>query len=137
MLPLAMSTVFPSPYIYKETQHVTAEKMSGYEEVFEYADEDLTLAGVREGPLRYSDGINGVKNSVDYRAVVPGENFTRLDSEFDDDGGYLVVTRHDYQRETEAFRGLRYSEEQFATIGRQASVNHVYSSGGVNLYAVR
>lgn len=135
LLPLSLATVFPSPFMYKQTQHVTEPQMDGYATVFELNDESATLAGIRGGPWRYNDAIYGVSNRRNYRAVVPNANLSRLGSHFTG-SGYLAVTENDWLRETEAYRGLRYTEASLRSLDSQPGVNRVVSNGDLTLYQV-
>lgn len=136
LLPLSLATVFPSPFIHKQTQHVTEPQMDGYETVFDLNDESLALAGVRQGPWRFNDAIAGVGERRHHEAVVTNENLTRLGSHFTD-GGYVVLTEYDRQREVDAYRGLRYSDRAFDSVATQPGVNRVVANEDLQLYHVR
>lgn len=135
MLPLSLATAFPSPFMHKQSQHVTEEQIDGYDVVFEINNETLPLAGIREGPRRYSDAVQGSTNSRRYETVVTNENLSRLGSTFEG-GGALVVTDYDVIRETEAYQGLRYTDSGFRSLDSQSGVNQVVSNGALRLYHV-
>ena len=137
MLPLSLASAFPTPFIYKQTQHVTEPQMDGYETVFELNDESLALAGLRQGPWRYHDAIKGVTDRARYEATVSNENMTRLRSYYEDDGGYLVFTERDRQREVDAYQALRYTDDAFRSLDAQQGVNRVVSNGDLKLYHVQ
>ncbi len=135
LLPLSLASVYPSPFIYKQTQHVTEPQMDGYSAIFDVNDESLTLAGIRRGPWRYSDAIQGVNGSTRYEADVSNANLSRL-GDYYADGGYVVVTEYDRQREVTAYRELRYTDRTIQSVARQPGVNRVLSNDDVQLYHV-
>ena len=49
---------------------------------------------------------------------------------------YVLVSDSDYQREIVAYRGLRYSEQGFETLGTGDGVDRVLSNGGFRVYHV-
>lgn len=135
LLPLSLATVYPSPFIYKQTQHVTEPQMDGHATVFDLNDESLTLAGIRDGPWRFSEAIAGVSEGHRYEAEVRNENLTRLSSHFGE-GGYLIVTAYDRQREVGAYRELRYTQRALDSLDSQRGVNVVVTNEEVRLYHV-
>ncbi|MFB6159822.1 MAG: hypothetical protein ABEJ61_01440 [Haloferacaceae archaeon] len=135
MLPLVGATVYQSPYIYKANQHVTEMQVTGYEASLEYADDEVTLAGIRSSATRFSDAVHGVRGSTTYDTEIEGRTLRRLPSAYEG-GGYLVVTEADRKREVVAYRGLRYTRDQFASLDDQASVNVVFANGEVTMYQV-
>lgn len=135
MIPLSLATVYPSPFIYKQSQQVTEPRMDGYQTVFEINDESVPLGGVRGAPWRYSDAVQGVSESTRYSTSVSNENLTRLQGYYDG-GGYLAVADIDRQREVQAYQQLRYTERAFSSLDAQPGVNQVASNGAVTLYQV-
>jgi hypothetical protein len=135
LVPLSLATVYPSPFMYKQNQHVTDTEMQGYETVFDVNDETLELAGIRDGASRESDAIQGVAASRTYDATVSNANLSRLGAYYAD-GGYLVETDRDRGREVQAYRELRYSDEAFRSLARQRGVNRVVDNGALRLYHV-
>lgn len=135
MLPLSLATAFPTPFIHKQTQHVTEEQMDGYQTALELNDETLPLGGIRQAPWRYSHAIEGVSETKRYVTLVTNENVTRL-REFYDGGGYLVVTDRDWEREVVAYEELRYTDRAFRSLDTQPGVNLVESNGALRMYHV-
>lgn len=133
--PLAAVTIYQSPYIHKTNQHVTAMDVDGYEAAFATYDEDLTVAGVREGPRRFSDAIQGNRSSVEFDRALDGSELTRLGESLDG-GGYLVYTTRDRTREVAVYRELRYTDAQFDAIDEQVGVARVLANGGVTVVYV-
>ena len=136
MLALSLIAVFPSPYIYSASQHVTDEQLSGYETIFEHGDEDVQLVGIRQGPWRLHDGIVGVANSEGYRLSVPDDGLVGI-NELYDDPRYLAVSDYDRAREVTAYRELRYTERGFDSLDDQSGVSRVQANGQVDLYYVQ
>lgn len=135
LLPLSLATAFPTPFIHKQTQHVTEPQIDGYQTVFEISDQTLPLGGIRQAPWRFSDAVHGVTASRFYETTVTNENLTRLD-EYYDGGGYLIDTEYDQATEVRAYRELRYTERDFRSLDTQTNVNRVLSNGAVRLYHV-
>jgi hypothetical protein len=137
LLPIALLTVFPSPFIHMPSQHVTETQMTGYETAFASHNESLQLAGIRGGPERYSNGIRGVEGTVKgaYVRGITSENVSRL-TETERAPRYLVFSENDIQREVIAYQELRYSQSDFRTIRAQPGVHRVSSNGDVELYYV-
>lgn len=140
MLVLSIVIVYPSPYMYQPTSHVTAGALEGHEEAFDHAATDVTIYGIRDGPDRYRDAITGTGDldSTRYRYAtgVTGEQLgDGLTNDFEDPA-YLVVTRYDHGRETVAFRSLRYTERMLSTVGDERGVHRVMSNGDVELFLV-
>ncbi len=136
LLPLALLTVFPSPYVYMPSQHVTDTQMEGYDTAFTYHNQSLDLVGVRGGPYRYSDGIQGVAAAEEeYLRGVTSENMSRL-PETEGAPRYLAFSQFDVEREVGAYQGLRYSQSDFSAVRSQPGVHRVSSNGDVELYYV-
>jgi hypothetical protein len=133
MLPLSLVSVFPSPYVYQSTPHVTDEQLSGYETVFDQRDETVPLLGVRQGPWRESDAVHGVTDSRGFRSSVPDRGLSDLAS-LADGPRYLVVSDRDREREVGAYEGLRYTRDGFDSLDGQQSSSRVFSNGDVELY---
>lgn len=136
LLPLALVTVFPSPFMYKPTQHVTETEMSGYQTAFEDRNESLTIAGLRGGHYRYSDAIYGTERGEELKASVEDQSLSDLPSQYEADAGYLLLSQYDRQRETVAYDGLRFDRAGFESLEAQPRVDRVSSNGDVELYYV-
>jgi len=133
LVPLALLSVFPSPYVYSPTQHVTSAEVDGYGNTFQYADDDLVLADLREYHTRYYDGIYGVNESGNPTRTIEDESLSDLDSQFEG-SGYLIVIHADPEREIIAYRELRFSAEGFDSLDSQRGVDRVLSNRDVTLY---
>ncbi|WP_265107827.1 hypothetical protein [Halosolutus halophilus] len=133
----SLIAVFPSPYIYSASPHVTEMSMSGHETAFENQDPEVSFAGIRAGPNRYADASNGELERTRHYEGVSGEEIDEgLAGQYSDDR-YLTVTRTDREREVRAFQELRYTESQLDSISSQSDVNRVQSNGEFELYYVR
>lgn len=140
LLLLSVVTLYPSPYMYQPTSHVTEAALEGHGAAFDYAEEGVEFYGIRDGPDRFRDGLTGTGelDSTGYRYA------TGVTSETLDDGltttfdepVYLVTSQYDLGRETVAFRSLRYSEEQLTSVGDERGVHRVMSNGDVELFLV-
>lgn len=130
------ATVFPSPWIYLHSQHVTDAQMTGYEAALEYTGDEAALLGVRGGPDRYADAVRG--RTVD-ESRFGTLNETAMRSNLTavyDDGAYFALTRLSYEREVVAYDQLRYSRRSFASARSQVGVDNVVDAGEFELYRV-
>lgn len=137
LLVLSLAAVFPSPYTYNASPHVSDTKMSGYETAFDERLEDVPIVGLRNGPNRYDDAINGNEDRTRIHEGTPDEGLgVNLPEQYEADR-YLVLTRTDYERETTAYRELRYTESEFDSVATQPRVDRIQSNGEFDLYWIR
>lgn len=136
LLVASVFTLFPSPFVYQPSSHVTDAQMSGYETAFDHQDPDVTFSGIRAGPWRYSDALYGYDGPDHARySTVTNEGLADLDGYYDSDR-YLIVTELDQQREVTAYQELRYTEDGLASLAHQRDVAKVQSNGEFTLYYV-
>ena len=137
LLAVSLLAVFPSPYIYNSSPHVTDMSMSGHEAAIENAEEDVEFVGIRAGPKRYMDATRAQLQHTRGHdgAVTESELEEGLDGQYADDR-YLTVTRNDYDREVIAYKELRYSQESLASLPSQPGVDRVQSNGEFQLYYI-
>lgn len=136
VIAVSVATVFPSPWIYLHSQHVTEGQMNGYETSFEHTSDEAPFYGVRNGPFRYADVHNkGVTDKSRFGALNESAMLTNLSGTYGEDW-YFALTRLDRRQEIGAYRGLRYSRESFETAQRQRGVNRVVDNGEFELYYV-
>ncbi|MFC4248228.1 hypothetical protein ACFOZ7_15040 [Natribaculum luteum] len=141
-LVLGLLTIFTSPFIYSPTQHVTDQKMSGYESAFDRTD-GRAYAGFGFGVERYGDGINGVEGAENVTYAGEGEGVVDVD-EFENesygsayDGEYyFVATEYDVEREIEVYRELHHSESALRGIDTYPGANKVISNDEFRMYSV-
>ncbi|OAQ54437.1 hypothetical protein HTG_02495 [Natrinema mahii] len=136
LMVLSLVAVFPSPYIYNTSPHVTDATMTGYETAFENRDGERDFLGLRDGPNRYDDAVRGNENRSWKHGDVPPAAFSDGLAGRYDEARYLALTRADYEREVVAYRGLRYTERDFEAVGTEPGVNRVQSNGEFELYYV-
>lgn len=137
LLILSLLTVFPSPYVYNQSPHVTEQQMHGHAVAFDNQHGDVPYMGVRSGPYRYVDAIYGGGRTSEFDEAVPREAMHDGLSAHVEGDRYVVVTEIDERREVDAYHELRYAEEDFDAIGAQPGVHRVHSNGEFELYAVR
>lgn len=135
-LVLSILVMYPSPYIYKPTHHVTEQTMSGHEMSFENGDlDDIRYTGLDPSPERFADGLRIDIRS--YNAVPPGylgaNNLTEYTG---DDPYYYTVTQHNYGVEVVSHRGHEYDRQMFANLGTEFGVNRVQANGDLTVYYV-
>ncbi|SDD40196.1 hypothetical protein [Natrinema hispanicum] len=136
LLLISLVAVFPSPYIYSASPHVTDMSMSGHQTAFDNRDENVTFVGIRAGPNRYADAIRGeLTRNQQYDGITSEEIDNGLSRQYIDDR-YLIVTQADKGRELRAYQELRYSRRQLNSVGGQYGVNRVESNGEFELYYI-
>lgn len=136
LLVVSLGTVFPSPFIYDNSPHVTDQSMSGHEIAFEHGEDDVRFVGIRSGPNRHADALNQEHDRTRIHEGISGEEIEEgIASQYSEDR-YLVVDQLDRDRELIAYRQLRYTEAQIDSIESQSGVNRVQSSGELEVYYV-
>jgi len=137
LLLLSALAVFPSPYLYSASPHVTEMSMEGHETAFENQDPDVTFVGIRSGPNRHADATSGDLERMRQYSGITGEEIDEGVSQQYSNDRYLTVTEADWQREVHAYQELRYSRSQLASVSSQNGVNRIQSNGEFTLYYVR
>ncbi|WP_265107813.1 MFS transporter [Halosolutus halophilus] len=133
---LSLAAVFPSPYIYNASPHVSEGAISGYETAFTNQDEDVGIVGLRGTANRYDDAVNG---NADRMRLHESASETAFDDElttYYESDRYLILTSADYQREQRAYRGLRYAQEDLRSITTEPRVYRVQSNGEFEMYYI-
>ncbi|PSQ22063.1 hypothetical protein BRD01_10415 [Halobacteriales archaeon QS_8_65_32] len=137
-LVFSMVVVFPSPYVYMASGHVTDDRAGGYETLFAHQAADTATYGVRTGPWRYRHAIAGVTGTATSRyaeRAIRGENLSRARALASADR-YFVLSRPDVARETGVYEGLRYSESQLESLEREPGIHLVQANGAVTVYRI-
>jgi hypothetical protein len=135
LLPLAILSAFPSPYVYSPSQHVTEAQMTGFDNTFQYAIEDAPIKDLRGYHERNYDALYGVDRPGEPTTTVEGGSLSNVRGQFSG-SGYLVVSEADYEREVITYHELRFSRAGFDSLGSQREMNRVLSNRGVKLYYV-
>lgn len=136
LLVLSLVAIFPSPYTYAPSPHVSETTMSGYETAFATQDEEIDYLGLRDGPNRFDDAVNANEQRSHYHFDVDAAALRDdVSSEYDEDR-YLVVTGMDYDREVIAYQELRYTEGDLAAVESQPNVDRIQSNGEFDRYYV-
>lgn len=140
LLVLSMATVFSSPFIHQANDQVTEMQMGGHETAFAHENESIGYAGIRAGPGRFRDAIEGtfdldLGGGPESTRVPFGELDGDLTAVFGEER-YLVVSRADVVRETVAYHNLRYDEAGFERLDRRPGVDRVIANGEFRLYHV-
>jgi drug/metabolite transporter superfamily protein YnfA len=137
-LVLSMVVVFPSPYVYLGSGHVTDDRLGGYDTAFANQAPGVEIYGVRGGPWRYrhaTAGVTGTETGRYEERSIAGGNLTRVRALASEDR-YFLLTRPDVRLETDVYEGLRYTSAQFRSLERQPGVHVVQYNGEVTLYRI-
>ena len=142
LLLISLLTVFPSPFIYKATGHISDQRYEGYATALNYQAPGENITGIRAGPLRYQQGIKGVTNPTPpklkaYSQSIPQKNFNGGNlTEGYNNTTYAIVTNADRQRELKLYHGFRYHRKGFQQIQNEQGVDRVMTNGALRLYVV-
>jgi hypothetical protein len=139
MFTISLATVFPSPFVYQPSMHVTGAQFSGYERTLDVYDASMGVANPGVGFFRYRHAVAGTTGAPWGGETVPNPEYDHnltgyLRNASRDGGEYLVVSEFDRVRTTQVYRGLRFNESDFRAVEAQPGVNHVLSNGDVELY---
>jgi hypothetical protein len=137
-LVLSMVVVFPSPYVYVGSGHVSDDRLAGYETAFSHQAPDTAIYGVRGGPWRYRQatvGVTGVATSRYEDRAIWGETLSRVRALAEEDR-YFLLTDPDVRLEAGVYEGLRYSKAQFRSLSRQPGVHIVQYNGEATVYRI-
>jgi hypothetical protein len=136
LLPLALFSLHPSPWIYQNNPQVTEQEMVGYETAIEQGVPTAGFVGVRGGGDRYADAIYGPQSAT--ALGFPGEgipysSWTNLSEAY---GGptYVPIQPSDAPRELALYRGFRYSAQGFENLRVTDGIHRVQSTDGFTLY---
>jgi len=136
-LAVSVATVFPSPWIYLHSQHVTEMEMNGHTESLEQIPDDSLFYAPRDGPDRYADVQNRrlVENESRFRSLDEDAMLTDLSETYGTDW-YFALSQLSQEREAGAYQELRYSAVSYDTARSQRGVNQVSDNGEYQLYYV-
>jgi hypothetical protein len=138
MLVLSTAVLYPSPYIFQASGHVSDNRISGYETAFTHQNESVLMYGARDGPWRFRDaivGVAGVESSRYNQQGYYGKNLTDIRAQSNEDR-YFVYSKANVRREIKIFRGLRFSRKQFNSLSRQPGIHRIQASSEVYLYYI-
>ncbi len=136
LLVASLLVVFPSPYIYTSSSHVTDSQLDGYERSFATQDDDVELVGFRGLPDRFDDAINANEERFRLHESVDEDAFDDGLPQYYSSDHYLTITEHDMQRETMAYQELRFSDDDFDSVRDDPSISRVQSNGEFERYYV-
>ncbi|WP_254272275.1 hypothetical protein [Haloarcula marina] len=138
---LSLIVVFPSPYIYYPSGHVTETQMDGYETTFEHQADSIAFGFVRSDVARYGAAIQGTNRSEDiyYQKLhhgLPDRFCNQSLRRYYDEQTYIPVTEADRVRDPVLWKGFRFDHEDFEYIQSEPGIDRVQSTGGYTLYLV-
>lgn len=139
LLPLAVMSLHPSPWIYQSSPQVTEQQMVGYETAFENRSPDVAFVGIRSGPRRYVEATYGPLSTTARefpgdRSAIPERVFATNLTTFYEEPRYVPVTETDIQRELTLYEGFRYPREGFQQFDGTPGIDQVQSNGEFRLY---
>ncbi len=136
-LAVSMATVFPSPWIYLHSQHVTEMQMNGHTESLDHMPDDSLFYAPRSGPDRYADVYNRRLTAEEsrFRSLDEDAMLTDLSGTYGT-GWYFALSRLSQQQEVGAYQELRYSARSYDAARSQRGVSTVIDNGEFQLYYV-
>ena len=148
LLVVSSFTMFRSPYVAQQTEHVPEGQVSGYEFAFAHSASDMGFAGVSSPIQRYRDGTAGSNASNIPQASLDDPRgsgrYLRVPYHFadqelriqSDDPFYLPVTAADRQSSTQLYGGVEFSRADFAYLNTTPGIANTYSNGQFDLYRI-
>lgn len=140
---LSIAVVFPSPYFYYSSGHVTEAQMDGYETTFEYQRDSILFDDVRSPVFRYGNAIEGSSAEPEENAYyqkerhgIPDHFVNHSLRSYYDDPVYVPVTEADRVRDPVLWNGFRFNQSDFAYLEHEPGINKVQTNGGYDLYLV-
>lgn len=134
-LTMSLVVVYPSPYIAQQNHHVSSYEYEGYDLAFEHHDEAIGFSGIRQSPDRYVDAIGDDRNIATVGPVFE-EDLRENPAATRGDAFYLPVTKSDRDRETIAYRELRYSDRAMTELADTPHVHRIQANDEFTLYYV-
>lgn len=132
---LSFATLYPSPFVYQASAQQSHQQLGGYLSAFEHADDDVEFVGIRSDDWRYRHAIYGPTDQPWDGTTIPPEALDDPTAAYESDR-YLAVTAGDRQRETVAYRGLRYDDGHFRSVQSSPGVSRVSANGDFQLYLI-
>jgi hypothetical protein len=148
LLVVSSFTMFRSPYVAQQTEHVPEGQVQGYEFAFAYGASDTGFAGVSSPIYRYRDGIAGTNASAVPKASLDDPRgsglYTRVPYHFadqrlrtqSDQPFYLTVTAADRESKIRLYGGVEFSRADFKYLEIAPGIANVYSNGQFDLYRI-
>ncbi len=140
---LTLVVVFPSPYFYQHSGHVSEAQMHGYETVFEYQQDSIAFDNVRSTTSRFGTAIQpgSMERDEYYREgvevrMIPDHFANHSLKEYYDQQMYIPVTDADRVRDPVLWNGFRFTHEDFRYLENEPGINKVNSNGGLDLYTI-
>ena len=142
LLLLSIPVIYPSPYIYQTSGHVTEAQIEGYETAFNYSHEEIYYSKVRSSPDRYGDAIYGTmgKSPEYYREgsfkTVPDHFANQNLRSYFESPEYLAITEADRVRDGDVYKGFRFSNQDFTYLDNEPGIDKIQSNGGLDIYLI-
>jgi hypothetical protein len=136
LLPVAVLSVHPSPWIYQDNPQVTEQEMRGYETALEQRVPNAGFVGIRGGGERYADAIYGPESvtALEFPGeAIPYSSWTNVSDAYDGPR-YVPIRAADEVREVDLYRGFRYSAAGFQNLKTTDGIHRVQSTDGFELY---
>lgn len=135
----SLAIMFKSPYIYRPNRHVSDQMMGGYEAFYEHDVEGIDVVRLRSSEKRYLHAIYGVFGSgtgdaelgPDWPAIT-NDSLRSLPSRYNNT--YFTFSEFGRQTEVEAYREVRFSQDEFDSLDSQVGLNRVHDNGEVRAY---
>jgi len=144
-LALSVLVMFPSPYIYTDSGHVTEAQMEGYDRLFEHTNPKIdSYDYLRSGVGRYGNAILGTsyQHHVDYRkqgyqrTPIPNHFNNQQIASYYSEPTYLAITTADIERDANLYNGFRYGYDDFEYLDQEPNSNKIISSKDTQIYYI-
>ncbi|WP_141212133.1 hypothetical protein [Halorubrum ezzemoulense] len=143
---ISIPTMFPSPFVLKESGQITEAGVTSYKTIAETSPDRYEFRGVRTSASRYFQAIYGVQGATERGLTIQGrppamqkvpDHFSNqsLQSAYGSDF-YLNIHVRDRMLETGLYEGFRYNKSDFIYLDRTDGISLYYDSGWVTSYRV-
>lgn len=146
MVCLALSTLtyHPSPFIQRDSKHVTQASVQGFDTMFTYDDHDGNMIDNRVKVRRFAEAREGAigapqtKYIGSLRSEPLPEHFANqsLPEHYPEDK-QLVITASDRYLDADLYGGFRLSKEDFYYLEIQPGIEKQYDNGDVTWYHIQ
>jgi hypothetical protein len=138
---LSALVIFPSPYLSLPTEHVSEQQYTGHADAMEYRVGGAAVASTDANPRRYAAAEGSYLDprlawGVPPEALPSDLRRYRGDDYPEQEFYYYIQSELDKDRELVAYRGIRFTEQDFTGVGTTSGVSRVITNGRVDVYYV-
>lgn len=140
----SLVAIFPSPFIYRESGHVTNAEIASHETLSGVQSSGMEYYNVRTHSSRQFQAIYGVEGTQQRGLLIGNRptgvndmpnHFNKQSMETVSEGDYyLYITERDRRMETELYLGFQFNKDDFQYLESNNNTIRYYDSRGVQGY---